>query len=523
MNVAQNLDSNQNRPINFNSFECKNLFNEKHQPRSMFIDPIMPQEIASVIQSLKNGTSPGIDGINSSIIKAIYPKIMTVLIFLINFSFETGIFPAALKNAVVIPIHKSSLTTVCNNFRPISLLSTFSKIFEKIMKSKLVKYFDTTNFLSSNQFGYRNNLSTEHALQHFMVEVYDGLNEGKYVTGLFLDIRKAFDTVNHEILLSKLWKIGIRGVPYNWFESYLLNRKQCVKIQNSYSKMGTIEQGVPQGSVLGAFLFLIYINDFCNGTFKGNLTSFADDTALCYVYSDLNLMENHINYDLKAIQWWFTENKMCLNVDKTKYINFSLRRKFYFNDYLLYKCVNCLTKPTRCETFCKEVGRTTSIKYLGLTLDQEVNWKVHISNLKSKLNSSLRLFYFLRDLCDENILRMLYFSIVQSRIEYGISFWCGTYTSSMNVIYIQQKQFLKLISNSSKKEPSRPLFLHFKIMPLKNLFIFKVLKLFYNRSGDFPRQNNPYKMRLRKAEDTLVPKPNNTFFTKTLHKRFIIN
>lgn len=514
LNIVENLNLNTDISENIMNSEFRNIFININQTQSIFIQPIMKTELENIIKSLKNGTAPGIDGVNSSIIKSIYPKIINPLLYIVNLSFETGIFPDLLKNAVVIPIYKGGQSICCSNFRPISLLSTFSKIFEKIMKDKLMNFLGKTNFFSDNQFGYRNNLSTENALQHFMHDVYNGLNDGSLTTGLFLDIRKAFDTVDHKIMLEKLHTIGIRGVVYNWFESYLINRKQCVRVEHYISDMKCIYQGVPQGSVLGAILFLIYINDFCNGKFKGKLTSFADDTALCYVESDLDILQYKINYDLEAIQWWFTKNHMLLNVEKTKYINFYLRKHWIFNDRIMYKCSNCLDKQTFCNNTCKEVGRVTDIKYLGLVVDQEINWKMHVNNLKSKLNISIRYFYFLKGICNERTLRMLYFSLVQSRIEYGMVFWCGTYSSHVNVLHIYQKSFIRLIKRKTKLEPSRPLFAELKILPLKFLFVYKVLKLFYNNSRYTPQQNI-YKNKLRNREHILVPKPSYTFFTKS--------
>lgn len=516
INIVDKLNLNVNVPNVFKNLEFKNIFKNKSNLQSMFIDPVTKEELGDVIRSLKNGTAPGIDGVSSALVKYIYPVINNVLLYIVNLSFETGVFPSKLKNAVVIPIYKGGQKNICSNFRPISLLSTFSKVFEKIMKKKLLKYLNNIKFFSDNQFGYRDYLSTENALQHFMSDVYDGLNSGKFTTGLFLDIKKAFDTVDHSILLSKIHAIGIRGVAYDWFKSYLLKRNQCVQIQFYRSEMKCLNQGVPQGSVLGAILFLIYINEFCNGNFNGRLTAFADDTALCYTENNLNALEYKLNNDLMAIQWWFTVNNMLLNVDKTKYINFSLRKEFIFNDKIMYKCINCITHGTSCAIYCKDVGNVSQIKYLGLVLDKNVNWKPHIFKLKSKLNSTIRYFHFLKDMCDVNILKMLYFSLIQSRIAYGIAFWCGTYVSNTNVIHIQQKYILRLILKKPKQEPSRPLFKLLNIMPLKCLFLFKVIKLFYDKSKNYSQQNNMYKNRLRKKDLTfLVPKPSYTFFTKT--------
>lgn len=272
-------------------------------------------------------------------------------------------------------------------------------------------------------------MNTEHALLNFMTNVNEGVNEGKKVSGLFLDIKKAFDTVDHTILLDKLFNIGIRGVSHEWFKSYLSDRKQCVRINSILSEMGTIKSGVPQGSVLRATLFIIFINDLCEGKFNGKLTSFADDTALCYSERDWQSVQHAMNGDLEALKWWFTVNRLLLSAEKTKYINFSLIKPFNFTDPIKFKCTLCLSRQTICMLNCANVDQTDSIKYLGLHVDAELCWKIHIKKLKDKVNNSIRYFYFLRNLSNTQILRMLYFALIQSRLEYGLVFWGSTYDS----------------------------------------------------------------------------------------------
>lgn len=517
LNIVNNLELNDTISDGFLSLEYRQHFPIRYEMNSMFIDPVLPQDLMLIINSLKNN-SPGIDGIDSSLIKENAGTLLNVLLYIINFSFETGVFPEKLKKAVVIPIYKSSSPNNCSNYRPISLLSCFSKIIEKIMKQKLLKFFNSVKFFSSNQFGFRAGFNTEHALLNFMTNVYDGINENKKVSGLFLDIKKAFDTVDHNILLNKLYAYGVRGVVHKWFRSYLIGRQQCVKVDSVLSKMGVIMHGVPQGSVLGAILFIIYINDLCNAKLEGNLTSFADDTALCYTAGSWDLVQVAMNKDLESLQWWFTANHMLLSPEKTKFINFSLRGDIHYINPIKYMCAECLQNGGLCRVNkCTVVNRTNNIKYLGLYLDSEVGWKEHIIKLKGKINNVLRYFYFLRDLSNDQILRTLYFSLVQSRLEYGIVFWGNTFDSYLNPIYLQQKHLIRLISFKNRFEQSRPLFINLKILPLKYLYVYKVLKLFYIKSGNIPQHENEYRRKLRNAKDLPIKKPNNSFFMTTFN------
>lgn len=515
LSVASNLTSaNCVKPNGFYESQWKGSFFQRQETNSMFLRPILEEDLIKIIKSLKNNTKPGLDGISSKFVKETYKKYITVLLYLVNKSFETGIFPEKLKEAVVIPIFKKGSKTECNNYRPISLLSSLSKIFEKAMKERLIEYLETINFFSSKQFGFRKGISTEIAINEFIEKVSIGINDGKKVSGLFLDISKAFDTVDHDILLQKMDNCGIRGVVNSLFESYLKNRKQCVSNNGINSDFGIIKYGVPQGSVLGATLFLVYINDLCNGNFNGHLTSFADDTALCYIADNRNDIRGQMKEDLCRLGWWFMKNNMVLSVEKTKYINFNLRGNDSLEESLMFKCPDCLCNEKECVSKCKEILEDECIKYLGVYVDKELNWKKHITNLKGKINSVLRIFYFIKHMCDEAILKMLYFSLVHCRLNYGIVTWGGTYVSNLKPLFIVQKKCIRVICKKPHDHPSFTLFSQLQILPLRNMFVFKVLRLFFIKCRNCNTCVD-YKQKLRNSNDYPVPKPNVTYFTKT--------
>ena len=226
----------------------------------MFIPYITEYEITQNIISLKN-SSAGWDSIPASIAKQSILFYVKPLTQLINRSFELGIFPDELKLAKVIPIFKSGDKTQLTNYRPISVLIFFSKIFEKTMYNHLIKFINKNKILYKYQFGFRKSHSTNHAIISLVEKVNNALDSGNVLVGVFLDLKKAFDTVDHKILLGKLFKYGIRGEILKWFESYLNNRTQYVNIQDNKSQTKTITCGVPQGSILGPLLFILYIND----------------------------------------------------------------------------------------------------------------------------------------------------------------------------------------------------------------------------------------------------------------------
>ena len=229
--------------------------------------------------------------------KLLKDDISNQLADIFNLSFSTGIFPTQLKLAKVIPIHKKESKVLCSNYRPISLLSNIDKILEKLMHTRIYEFLDKNSLIYSLQFGFRQHYSTSHALLHLTQTLMNALDDGNFACGIFVDLQKAFDTVDHSILLKKLEHYGIRGIVNNWFKSYLSDRKQYVSIDGFNSNLATITCGVPQGSVLGPLLFLLYINDLNLAIKHCKVYHFADDTNLLNINKSVKKMNKFINND----------------------------------------------------------------------------------------------------------------------------------------------------------------------------------------------------------------------------------
>ena len=245
------------------------------------------------------------------------------------------------------------------------------------------------------------------ALIELTDSLYLHIDNRDAIIGMYFDLQKAFDTVNHDILLCKLQKYGIRGIVLDWFRDYLHNRKQFVSVGDIESDLGMISCGVPQGSVLGPLLFLIYVNDICNIGPECNVRLFADDTNV-FVFgktmSDVFLKSNTIVAELNN---WFIANKLSLNVDKTCYSVFGNRS----DD-------GCLSNVVKLNDI--SLTKVDSCKYLGVIIDSELTWKMHIDYVYSKLLKFTSIFYKLRYKVSPPILRMLYFAFVHTQLLYGI-------------------------------------------------------------------------------------------------------
>ena len=299
-------------------------------------------------------------------------------------SLLTGEYPDLLKVVKVIPIHKGGSTQEVNNYRPISLLSIFDKIIEKLMHKKLYTFLECNNILFCNQFGFRKNNSTIYALAQITEMIKVSIDIGKFGCGIFIDLRKAFDTVNHEILLTKLEHYGIRDNLLNWFMSYLSNRKQYVSINGLSSEPLEINCGVPQGSVLGPLLFLLYINDLPNISNVLDFYLFADDTNIYYESDSLQELEKTINKELQKLYLWLNVNRLSLNIDKTNYIIFHPYNK-PMKEHITIK----INK--------KAIKEKEFIKYLGVFIDSTLSWKHQISTISKKISRSIGIMHIMHN------------------------------------------------------------------------------------------------------------------------------
>ena len=381
---------------------------------SLFLLPTDKTEIRALIMNLPAKTSSGFDEISNNLLKNLSPSLLNPLERIFNKSLNDGVFPELMKKADISPLFKSKLENDANNYRPISLLLTISKVLEKIVYQRTYTFLESTRQIYNSQYGFRSQHSCESAVSELVSEIIKGFQNGMYTAALFLDLSKAFDTLEHEVLLDKMYQYGIRGSSLSWFRSYLENRKIRVKCRVAssgrieHSEYQTVNYGTPQGSCLGPLIFLIFTNDLNQHLQHSSSILFADDTTLYKTHRNLNYLEWCIQDDMQTLTDWFKANKLTLNLDKTVCILFQQ---------------NGPKKELKIQIDTITIGTSNEIKFLGMWLDSHLTWSTHVQKLITKLKRYVTLLKFGNRLLTKDCKKQVYSAHIQSHLQYGILLW----------------------------------------------------------------------------------------------------
>ena len=447
------------------------LLLQRNLPHSLFLEPTTNTEITNIINTLKPKTSSGYDGINPKLLKKCTGSVAAPIAFITNLSLETGIFPSNMKLAKVVPIFKHSDKSQFTNYRPISLLPAFSKILERVVHKRLYKYLVTKNLLNVSQYGFQKHSSTELAILELQDRIIQNLASKKWCSAIFLDLSKAFDTLDHSIMLSKLSYLGIRGTALAWFESYLSNRSQFIDFKGVHSAKKYLSCGVPQGSILGPLLFLVYINDLPDTIQDCHSTLFADDTTLLFSDISYDKLVSSMNLTISKVYKWLCLNKLSLNVDKTNYIIFRDPRKKLPTQPLVKLC-------------SAEIKHVNETKFLGVYIDEHMNWKKHCKITANKCLKTLSVMHRLKHFLPEDTLLTIYHALFSSHLAYGITVFGNSLGKDIKRLKVLQRKAIRTVTKSKYNSHTGPLFKKLGILKFDDLFRQSCCKLYFRSKSD---------------------------------------
>ena len=412
------------------------------QQSSLFLSPVDSYELHNLIKDLPNKSSSGWDGMSIILVKQIGKSIVNPLVEIFNRSILEGMFPTIMKLACVSPLHKSGRTNIDTNYRPISLLPVVSKLLERVIYKRTYKFLLNNSILYTSQYGFRKDHSCEHAIQELVGTILKGNERNKHTAAIFLDLSKAFDTLDHEILLRKLERYGIRGLALHWFGSYLSDRKLNVRgnfgepPQQVTSHSFPFEYGVPQGSCLGPLLFLLYCNDLylnlelCKGIL------FADDTTIYKSHKNIKYLQWCLQDELCRLYDWFKANRLTLNLGKSVCMLFGNKNQLK---------LNLIVGNTRLQ-------QVKSTKFLGIHIDEKLRWDIHISKLVLKLKRNLQLLCLGKNFLNVHCKRIVYFAHWQSHLSYCLSIWGNLVCDGvLDKLQKLQNKCIRLIGRNTKK------------------------------------------------------------------------
>lgn len=421
--------------LNNSNLQSPNRFNWRN---------VTPDEVIKAASKLSNSTAMDCYWLSNSIVKQTIHLINVPLAFIFNKCFYEEYFPDLLKLSKVVPIFKKGDKSLPQNYRPVSLVPIFSKLFESIMYNQLNEFFESNNLISNSQFGFRKGMSTITLVQRIVEEGLEAFERKDNAALNLYDLTKAFDCVPFDILISKLEYYGIDRHSLNLIKSYLSNRVQYVAVKGLNSSIRHVITGVPQGSVLGPFLFIVAINDLPSNN-KAVTKIYCDDTSTMETHNDLQFLNILMHDANNEVLNWFFCNKLHCNEDKTQSLILSLRNENIQN----------------------------SVKLLGIYIDGKLNWRDQINNVCKKISRTVYLFWKLKSFVNLEYLRMAYFGLFQSHISYGILLW--GHSTAVNDILLIQKKIIRIITGAGFLEHCKPLFISLRVCTVINLYIFHVL------------------------------------------------
>ena len=437
----------------------------KRVTNCLLFSPVREMYVCKIVNSLKSKSSTGNDYISNVLLKRLIHVIKTPLCIIFNRSLMDGEFPELMKTAKIVPLHKGGLKNIADNYRPISLLPVISKVLERIVYNYMLVHLSKISILFPKQFSFRKGHSTSDGIMGLLADVLNSIDKKFMVLSVFIDLKKAFDTVSHDLILKKLIMLGIKGKEIEWFKSYMSNRKQFVQLDDVSSEKKNVTVGVQQGSLLGVLLFQLLINDLPNCLKFCTCILYADDTTLYIFGKSLKFLRSKMQADLDQLQLWLTVNSLKLNVGKTKVMLFSADGINPKIDLLLDN---------------ELVENVQSFKFLGLSLDSELTFEQHYSELYRKLSQAVFLIKKMGTVVPKSCLRTLYFAYFHSNLCYCLLLWFPLLKKKQQeALYVLQKRVIRALADAGPHQHCMPFFKRFEILTVYDQLWLENCKLIY--------------------------------------------
>ena len=455
------------------NYQGINKYLKHGQSNTIFLSETNNTELLFIIENLKNKKSQGPDEVPISIIKKLKNLICPILTYLINKSLKLGEYPNCLKIGKVLPLYKSGNRMDPSNYRPIILLPAINKIYETLLVNRLASFFESNKIITDNQYGFRSGHSTEQAISKFYEDILVNLNNNFSSCAIVLDLSKAFDSVNREILLYKLNRYGIRGPFLKILTSYLNNRTQYVHTNDIKSTVCQSIMGVPQGSIIST-QFLIMINDFKNST-NMDVLKFADDTLFYLKFSETTNLQEQINTELHKINEWLELNHLKPNLAKTYYLIFPPKTK----------TSNSITNLNLSLDNKTKIKQVKNFKYLGLNIEHNLTWKTQIESLTCKLSKAIGILYRIRRYINKPSLNLLLHSLIISHLKYGIICYGRANSTALKPLNILLNRALRCINFLGRRDKkTSQIYFEQKILKIQDMFKLELAKFcfkFHNK------------------------------------------
>ena len=488
-NIGKNLASKIDK-IDWNYLENRN---------EVTINPIKTdfEEVLQICKEIDITKSSGINFLSSKILKDAFMVYITQPVFIYNLSLKKSVFPNKWKNATIIPLFKAGDKKLVSNYRPVSLLPLPGKMLEKIIHKGITNFIENNNLLSDNQNGFRKNCSTTKSIVDLNDIIFDNMNNGKITAAVFIDLRKAFDTVDHTILLSKLEKMGIKDDMFNWCKNYLSDRKQRTLVNGKNSEYQKSSCGIPQGSVLGPLFFIIYVNDIINRIGTQNIKLYADDTVIFLEGNDVPQLQENMQSLLNIFSHWCKENKLSINTEKNEMVCFGTKQRVKRFKNLKLSLLNDI------------IQQVPSYKYLGIILDNGLNFNLQMQQTMNKVSHKLYILSKVRQYLTKESAILIYKSMILPYFDYGDIVYMFSSKNELDKMERLQERCINICTTTYGKDNIKNIRSTYKLPTLERRRKCHINNFMYKRNTNIENIDNEIiRTRSKSAKKFVVNKPN---------------